>query len=181
MELIFAGSITVLALGSLALIMVQTAVEQRQGLAQASLEQEANHVVDRLAVLLRSMSASESALFGNPLTSNPNYYRRLIVAQGESASQPREEILFVANLNCLLHRSDVTRTNVVVLSAPSATSVLRDLYFYPSFKNDGSLDSTTLNVALRVDDNGYGGRRSPLGTSRPFSVSRYFAVKMRNR
>jgi len=180
-EVIFAGSITTLALGSLSLIMVQTAVEHRTGLAQSSLEQEANQVADRLTILLRNMSASESTLFGNPVPSNTNCYRRLIVAQGESASHPREELLFLPDRYLLLHRADITRTNFSVLTQPSATCILRDLQFYPSFKNDGSLDSTTLNVELRVDDDGYGGRRGPSGTRRPYTVSRFFAVKMRNR
>lgn len=181
MELIFAGSITTLALGSLSLLMVQTAVEHRVGLAHSALEQEANQVADRLTVLLRCMSASEGTLFGNPVPSNTNYYRRLIVAQGESTSHPREELLFLPDRNVLVHRADVTRTNVSVLAQPSTMCVLRDLRFYPSFKNDGSLDSTALNVELRVDDDGYGGRRGPSGTRRPYTVSRFFTVKMRNR
>ena len=181
-EIVVSMGIGVLVLGFFGVTILTTAYEQRQALVQASLETEVCLVSDKLAGLLRSMSSTESVVFTDVVPGKTGCYRTIIVAQGEIASYPREVISFNASTNTVTH--DPNRNSagdVRVLSLPTSTTVLRELYFYPSCASDGRSDSTTLNVFLQLDDNGSGGRRNTDGTQKRITVTRSFAIKMRNK
>ena len=180
-EMILAGSIATIALGALLSLILQLAKEQRYGLADGSVHAQAGLIQDRVSQLLRSMSASESVLYADPVTGSPGLFRRIIVARGQSPAFPREEVYFDPAKFQLIH--DPNRKisgNEFSLCKSNTMTILRDVYFHPSLKVGNMPDSTTLNVVMKFDDNGYPMRRDSQGRIRKMCVNRYFTVKLRN-
>ncbi|MBI5385756.1 MAG: hypothetical protein HZA90_13840 [Verrucomicrobia bacterium] len=181
-EIVISSLIAVVVLGFLAVAVLQGTIEQRQALSHTALEIEAGIVSDKIAGLLREMSVTESVIFADPLPSNPYCYRRIIVARGAAPSFPREVLSYNPTTLILTHDPNKNASgDERVLSRPGLANVMRELYFFPSFANDGSSDSTALNVCLQVDDNCYTGRRDGASRFRTNTVTRTFTVKMRNK
>ncbi len=176
-----AGSISVMVLGALLTLVLQMAKEQKYGLADGSVQYEAGLVEDRITQILRSMNQNESAVFADPVSGNPASFRRIIMARGQSPAFPREEIFFNSEKSLLIHdpNRNVTGDEVVLCKTNAFTS-LRELYFYPSLKTGNLPDSTTVNVVMKFDDNGYSMRKETDGAIKKMSVNRYFTVKFRN-
>lgn len=179
-ETLIGSSIATVVIGGVMTLIWQVGNEQRRAVADATLEQHAAIVQDRLVSLLRSMSATESVSFGGPINGTA-FYQRVVVARGKTPAFPREEIYFdPANLR-LMHDPDRNVSgNETALFAGTNQLVLRSAYFFPSLKAGGVLDSSTLNVALALDDNGLAGRRNANGTARTTTVTRSFTVSFRN-
>lgn len=181
MEVMMAGSITVLVLGALLTLVLQLAKEQKFGLADGSVQQQAGLVEDQITQLLRSMNVTESTVFADPVSGSPGCFRRIIVAEGQAPVFPREELYFNPEKLVLVH--DPNRSvggDDVVLCKASAFATLRDLYFYPSLKTGNLTDSTAVNVVMKLDDDGYSMRKDSSGSIKKMSVNRYFTVKFRN-
>jgi hypothetical protein len=181
-EVVISGMIGGAVMGMLGLTMLTAAKEQRQAFVQAALEADANLTVDRVAGVLRSMSATASVIFADPVPGSPGCYRQVIIAQGEPRSYPRETLIYSPGTGTLTHDPDRNQSgDERPLFSSSTLAVLREFYFYPSFAADGSSDSTTLNVFLLMDEDGAAGRMNPDGTPKRLAVSRSFAIKMRNK
>lgn len=181
MEVMMAGSITVLVLGALLTLVLQLAKEQKFGLADGSVQQQAGLVEDQITQILRSMNVTEGSMFADPVSGSPGCFRRIIVAEGQAPVFPREELYFNPTSLRLIH--DPNRAvggDEVVLCKPAAFSTLRDLYFYPSLKTGNLTDSTAVNVVMKLDDDGYSMRKDSSGSIKRMSVNRYFTVKFRN-
>jgi hypothetical protein len=181
MEVMMAGSITVLVLGALLMLVLQLAKEQKFGLADGSVQQQAGMVEDQITQILRSMNVTESTVFADPVSGSPGCFRRIIVAEGQAPVFPREELYFNPTSLQLIH--DPNRAvggDDVVLCKANAFSTLRDLYFYPSLKTGNLTDSTAVNVVMKLDDDGYSMRKDSSGGIKKMSVNRYFTVKFRN-
>jgi len=181
LEVMMAGSITVLVLGALLMLVLQLAREQKFGLADGSVQHQAGLVEDQITQILRSMNATESTVFADPVAGSPGCFRRIIVAEGQAPVFPREELYFNPASMRLIH--DPNRGvggDDVVLCKPSAFAALRDLYFYPSLKTGNLTDSTAVNVVMKLDDDGYSMRKDSAGAIKKMSVNRYFTVKFRN-
>ena len=180
-EVMMASAIAVLVLGAVLTLVLQLAKEQKYGLADGSVQYQAGLVADRLAQILRSMNVTESAVYADPVSGNPTSFRRIIVARGQSPAFPRQEIYFNPNKSELIHDPNRGVTgDEVVLCKTNAFTTLRDLYFYPSLKTGNLLDSTTVNVVMKFDDDGYSMRKNTTGSLKKISVNRYFTVKFRN-
>jgi hypothetical protein len=168
-------------MGAVLMLTLQMGKEQRLGLADGAVQSQAGIVQDQLALRLRSMSVNESALFVDPVPGKAGCYRRIIVARGPSSTHPREELYFNATNRCLIY--DPNRNvanNETVLYRPDTFVTLRDLYFYPSLKTGNLPDSSTLNVVMQFDDNGFATRKGTNNVSKPTTINRYFTVKFRN-
>jgi hypothetical protein len=180
-DFVVASGVAIICLTGLLALVLQVGEEQRRIVGDGTMQQEAGLLQDKLSVLIRSMSNTESVTFGNPIASAPSFYRRIIVARGEAPDYPREEICFNPTNHTVIHDPNRSASgDEVVLFTPSPTVVVRDLYFYPSLKVGGLIDSTTLNVVLEVDDDGYTSRKDATGNVVRTAIHRYFSVKMRS-
>jgi len=171
-------------MGFLLGLVAQVAKEQRRGLVDVTLQDEAGILEEKLARLLRGMSAGETLILGDPLSSGSPFYRRAIVARGQTPTYPREELIYTTNTMTLTHDPDRAVSGDQTLLYPrtggAAMAKLRNMYFFTSVKSDGVPDSSALNVYLEFDDDGFAGRKKSDGTPKRSQVTRYFTVKMRN-
>lgn len=180
-EIMIASTIAIMATGSLLMLVVQVGKEQRQTLAEASLQQDAGIVQDKLSILLRQMSVTESVIYTDAVTGQPGLYRKIIMAKGEAPDFPREEVWFDPNALTLYHDPDRnTSGNTLTMFGTNNLAVIRNLYFYPSMKASANPDSTTVNMILEVDDNGNAGELDEAGNPSRVSIFRYFTIKLRN-
>jgi len=180
-EILIAASIAVMVLTAFMLLVVETAKEQRWGLVETQLHAQSGLLQDKVTRWLREMSATESAIFGDPLATGSPFYRRLIVAQGQAPAFPRQELVYnVGSKSLTLDPNRSLTGDETALYSGAASIKLRNMYFYPSMKQGGLPDSSSINVWFELDDDGTSGRIKPDGTPRMVSVVRSFTVTMRN-
>lgn len=180
-EVMFAAVIGVSVISGLMMLMLQVVKEQRKTLANAALEQSAGKLQDQLSRTIRSMSETESVIFGDMTVENgANVYRKIIVAKGLSPDYPREEIAFNTSYNTVVYDPNraVSGDETYFFKTNSAVA-LRKLFFYPSMKPGGVPDSSTMNIWLELDDRGSSGRRMG-NIFKTNTIVRTFTVKMRN-
>lgn len=182
-EVLLGASIGTLIVGGILTLVLLVGGEQRRTLADASLQHKIGATQDRILALLRSMSASESVIFGNPTTApgGGTVYEKVIFAKGPAPDFPREQLAYDPDTKQLVHDPNLSVTgDEIVLVGGQAETQLAELYFYPSLKVGGVLDGSVLNVWMKFDDNGSAGRRNPDGTLKHTTVARSFAVSFRN-
>ncbi len=181
-ELLVSSSVAVLVVGTLMMLVLEVAKEQRRGLVDATLQIQANLVEDKVTRLLRFMSAQEGVQTNNLVSAGSPFARTIVVAGGPSGSgYKRQQISYDPAAMILTHWPDRTATgNQVQIFKATNAAVLRNFYFFLSSKLDGSLDSATINVFMQMDDNYAAGRRNRDGTRRLTQVTRAFAVRIRN-
>ena len=182
-ETMVGSTVGALVLAGLIPLIWAVGVEQRQTTADALLQQRVNQAQDRVVALLRSMSATESVILGNPVSGagGVSAYRKVILARGVAPDYPREEIYFDPVTQKLIHdpNRDVAN-NDIPLAESDALAAITDVYFYPSMKHGGIPDGSTLNVWMEFNDQGSAGRSNPDGTRKHTTVVRTFAVCFRN-
>jgi Tfp pilus assembly protein PilE len=183
-ELIVSSAVGVLVISTLLMLVVQVAKEQRRGLVDTTLQQQAGILEDKITRLVRSMSASETILLAEPIATGSPFYRRVVMARGQTPTYPREELIYDVAAGKVTHDPDRSVSgNELALFAPTGKAsmmVLRNLYFFSSVKLDGSPDSSVLNVFMEFDDNSFAGRKDASGSLKKTRVLRTFSVKMRN-
>src|ERR1039457_673839 len=67
-ELMVASGVAVMVLGVTMVLLIESAKENRRGVADASVEQAASDLQSKIIFYLRGMSASEGVLFSAPVT-----------------------------------------------------------------------------------------------------------------
>jgi hypothetical protein len=182
-ETLIGSTVGSLVLAGLIPLVWLVGVEQRQTTADALLQQRVNRTQDRLIAIVRSMSATESVIFGDPVTKAGGFtvYQRIIVAKGKAPDFPREQIYYSPASRALIHDPDrnVAGDESHIYDSDGLATI-KDFYFYPSMKPGGILDGSTLNVWLEFDDQGSAGRSNPDGSRKYTTVVRTFAVRFRN-
>lgn len=177
----FAASLGTLVMGGLLVLIVEVNKEQRRGVTDCTLEIQAGLAQDKLTRIIHSMSAGESVILSDPITTGSTFYRRVILAEGQAPNYPREELIYVTNTFTLTHDQNRSTTgDEVVLVKTNAMYLLRNCYFYIGMKNDGSPDNSAVNVYLEFDDNFFAGRKNTSRQAIKTKVTRNFTVKMRN-
>jgi hypothetical protein len=173
-EVVMASSIAIVVVGSLLAIVHLVAVQQREGLVAANLQEQADLLEDKITRLIREMSATQAVALGAPVSAGSPFYRSIIVAQG-APPVAREQLIYNPNAYTCAH---IPNTSSPVVQETyytnSSTAVLRDMYFYISEKNDGAPDASAITVVFKLDDNATGER------SRTNVLSRSFTATMRN-
>ena len=173
-EILIASSIGVVVLGALLTLVTVVAKEQRRQMVDSNLQQEANLLEDKITRLIRSMSAAQAVIAGDPAPGGPPFYRKIIVAQAATPA-PREQLAYDAVNQTCIHLANTAVPAVQdVLNKPTYVAVLRNMYFFISEKNDGAPDASAVSVFFQMDDNGSGARR------KTNSVTRSFTATMRN-
>ncbi len=184
MELLIASSLALFVVAGIFGVFLGMGREQRLGFADATLEQRIGNLQDQLTVNLRSMSASEGAIFTDAVTGSDHQvvgFRQLVVARGKVPDFPREEIRFNPQAGTVIHDPDRSVSgNEVTLFHPAPGTVLRNLLFTPSIDSDGSPDHSLINIWMELDDDSWAGRRAASGATTNTVIQRFFTVKMRN-
>lgn len=173
-EVLIASSVGIMVLGALLMLVTVVAKEQRRQMVDSNLQQEANLLEDKITRLVRSMSASQAVIVGEPITAGAPFYRKIIISQGITPV-PREQIAYDSVNRTCIHLANTSAPTVQdVLNKPTYVAVLRNMYFFISEKNDGAPDASAVSVFFQMDDNGSGARK------KTNSVTRSFTATMRN-
>jgi len=179
-ELMVASGVAGLVLSATMVLLIGAAKENRRGVDDATVQQAASDLENRIVFYLRQMSANEGVVFSVPATNSTGAlvgYSDIIVARGPAPDNPRQEINFDQTRGQATYNPNRAGTNPpVMLIQTNAHQALRLLAFAPSIKPDGRTDNALINVLLKIDDNG----SSEKNTAHRVSVYRTFAVKMRN-
>jgi hypothetical protein len=182
-ELMIATAVGVGLAGTVVLLLVQAATEQRSGFADTTVEEKAYILQANITTCLRSMSATQGL--------TPDYTSGLYDTNGNLLGYQSVFIFYPSNgayiMGTIRYNSSsgqvIYTPNVVAPSTQmqwmtnSATAALTELYFWTSFNLDGSQNNSLVNVAFQMNDNGFS-QQNP--SNNPASIFRNFSVQMRN-
>lgn len=183
-ETLVSSSLLVIVSAGLLTMTIEAAKSQSRALVEATINQEADLLQDRLLDFFRNMSASESVIFSDPVSSNSRIYHNVICAKGEAPTFNREQLTYVSDKGIILHDPDRTsRSEPVIYYEPEINSdypKLQELYFFASLKVGGIPDGSKLNVYFELSDEGFAGLKKANGEAEKMIIARSFSVKMRN-
>ncbi len=180
-ELLVASTVGLLVTAAVMSLLMLSVLEDRLGLGCATVEEQAYMLQTTIAQNLRSMSANlgMSPDFSLPYTVNGNLlgYQGIYVFEALTNGAYATEHIFFNSSNgtvtCV--NSAASLTNQLWMTN-NPTYTLTNLWFSTSFNPDGSIDSSLVNVALLMNDNGFA-QQSP--TNNCASVYRSFSVQLR--
>lgn len=168
----------------LLVLTMEAAKTQSRALVEATMNQEADLLQDRLLAYFRDMSSAESVIFSQPVVSGGRLYRSVTSAKGEAPTFNRDELYFDQASGKIFHDPDRTDSQPpVVFFQPEVNSdypKLTELYFFASMKVGGIPDGSKLNIYFEMMDDGHAGFKNETGQNDQFVVARSFTVKMRN-
>jgi type II secretory pathway pseudopilin PulG len=182
-ELMIATAVGIGLAGMVVLLLLQASTEQRNGLANTTVEEQAYILQTDITSCLRSMSANQG-LTPNYSSAFYNTNGSLLGYQSVFVFQPTNGGYVTGYINYNAATGQVTYTPNI--AAPSiqtqwmtngACAVLTELCFSTSLNLDGSQDSSLVNVLLQMNDNGFS-RQNP--TNNTAAIYRNFSVQMRN-
>jgi prepilin-type N-terminal cleavage/methylation domain-containing protein len=180
-ELLVAASVGIMVIGTPIMLLIESAREERRGLADATAEQAAAKLQNQILGYVRAMSAQEGVVFSVPATDSggeTNGFRSIILARGPAPDYPREQISFDAGAGRVLYYPNrLLPDTAIVMMQNQSNVVVRQVNFSPSLKMDGTVDNALINVLIQLDDNGCSGRSV---MPNPASIWRTFSVRMRN-
>jgi type II secretory pathway pseudopilin PulG len=181
-ELLVAMAIGVMLAGTAMAILVQTAVEQRNGLADTTVEQQAYMLESRITGVLRCMSANQGM--------TPNYSTKVFDGNGNLLGYQSILLFYPSNgdyetatlsynpaLGQVTYVSNTATASPEIWISNTTSYALGSLYFSTSFNPDGSQNNSLVNVAFQINDNGFSEQGPP---NNPANVFRNFSVLMRN-
>jgi len=182
-ELMVALVASIALTGTVFMLLVDTVLEQRNGLADTTVEEKAYTLQANITKCLRCMSANQGM--------TPDYTSALYDANSNQLGyssvfvfSPTTNGYITANIRYNSLTGQVTYTpNIAIPSAQtvwmsnSTTAVLPELCFTTSRNLDGSQNSSLVNVVFQMNDNGFSQQSSP---NNPTSIYRNFSVQMRN-
>jgi type II secretory pathway pseudopilin PulG len=184
LEFLVASSVAGLVAGTAMMLLIQSAKENRRGVADATVEQVSSDLENKIIQSLRVMSAGEGVVFSSPATNSSGAllgYQSIIVARGPAPDYPRQQISFSSATGKVLYNSNLASTNAATfLVKTNSCAMVRLLSFSPSLKTDGTPDNALVNVLIKMDDNSSSRRFGSSRSNNPAIVWRSFAVKMRN-
>jgi prepilin-type N-terminal cleavage/methylation domain-containing protein len=182
-EVLFASAVGAGLAGTVVLLLVQTATEQRNGFADTTVEEKAYTLQANITTTLRSMSASMgispiiSSAFVN--TSGTTLgYQSAFFFYPTNGGYNTASITYNSSTGQVLYTPNVLTPSISqVWMTNSSTSVLTEFYFSTSLNLDGSQNYSLVNVLFQMNDNGFS-QQNP--ANNPASLFRNFSVQMRN-
>jgi hypothetical protein len=183
MELMAATAVGVGLAGTVMLLLVQTATEQKHGFADTTVEQAAYTLEANITTCLRSMSANMGITpnYASLLTdTNGNQlgYQSISMFYPTNGAYITASISYNASSGQVIYTPNVlSNTTQVVWMTNATVAALTEMYFSTSFNLDGSQNNSLVNVVFQMNDNGF----SQQGRiNNPTSILRNFSVQMRN-
>jgi prepilin-type N-terminal cleavage/methylation domain-containing protein len=182
-ELLIAITVGIGLSGTVVLLLVQSATEQRNGLADMTVEEAAYTLEGNITACLRSMSANQGLTpnYGSGLLdTNGNLlgYQSVFLFYPSNGTYITASISYNPSSGQVLYTSNTSASSTETLwMTNSPTVALTKLYFSTSFNLDGSQNNSLVNVVFQMNDNGFS-QQSPINN--PASIMRNFSVQMRN-
>jgi len=183
-ELMVATAVGIGLAGTVMLLLLQDATEQRNGYADTTVEQEAYTLQANITSCLRSMSASEGltpSYSSGLYNTNGNLlgYQSVFLFYPTNGGYNTATITYNSSTGQVLYNPNVaaSTTQAVVWMTNSATTALTEFYINTSFNLDGSQNNSLINVAFQMNDNGFSQQNA---NNNPASIFRNFSVQMRN-
>ncbi len=182
-ELLVAATVGLGLAGTVVLLLLQSAAEQRDGFADTTVEEQAYVLQANITSCLRSMSANQgmtpnysSALYNT--NGNLLGYQSIFVFSPSNGAYITANITFIPSTGQVLYTPDITNPSVQTQWMTNNTSAgVTQLCFSTSFDLDGSVNASLVNVLLQMNDNGFS-QQNP--ANNPASIYRNFSVQMRN-
>lgn len=181
-EMLIGSTAGLFVTGIALVLLVESAKEERRGLADATVEQYASSLEGKIVQILRTMSASQGVAFSSPARDSSGRllgYQSVIMGHGPAPDFPREEVRFDPATGSVVYDPDrAVADNELTLASRNNWALVRQVLFTPSLKPDGTVDNALVNVVLHVDDGGASHRAE--NTPNPASIWRTVSVRMRN-
>lgn len=184
-ELMVAMSIGLILAGTVVLLLLQAATEQRHGYSDATVEESAYTLQANIINVLRGSSSG----LGVTLVPGTEVYNGAGTIVGYNSIyvfKPNSNGTSFATSQITVNTNNGTVIYVPNIAVPANTVlwmtnhtgvVLRQLCFLGSFNLDGSPNNSLVNVSkLQMDDNGYSRQGS---TNNIANIQRSFVVQMR--
>jgi type II secretory pathway pseudopilin PulG len=182
-ELLIAILVSVGLSGTVVLLLVRSATEQRNGLADTTVEEAAYTLEAKITACLRSMSANQGVtpIYSSAfLATNGNLlgYQSVFLFYPSNGTYITASINYYPSSGEVFYISNTLVPATGTLWMTNSTSVaLTELYFSTSFNLDGSQNNSLVNVVFQMNDNGFSQQGA---VNNPTSLMRNFSVQMRN-
>ena len=182
-ELLVAATVGLGLAGTVVLLLLQSATEQRNGFADTTVEEKAYVLQANITACLRSMSANQGM---TPVWSSALYntngillgYQSVCVFSPSNGAYIMANITFNPSTGQVTYTPDVTNPSAQTQwMTNNSSAVVTQLCFSTSLDLDGSVNSSLVNVLLQMNDNGFS-QQNP--ANNPTSIYRNFSVQMRN-
>jgi hypothetical protein len=180
-ELMFSMAVGLGLAGTVMLLLVQAASEQRNGFADTTVEEQAYILEANITSCLRSMSANQGLTpnYSSGLYSSGTFlgWQSIFVFAPSNGVYTTASITYNSTTGQVIYAPNVAATGQIIWMSNSPSAALTELYFNPSANPDGSPNASLVNVAFQMNDNGFSQQGS---TNNPTSIFRNFSVQMRN-
>jgi len=181
-EMMFALIVGLGLSGTIMLLLVQAATEQKHGYADTTVEEKAYTLKANLTSTLRSMSASYGM---SPVWSSATYsgatllgYQSISIWYPSNGSYTMGSITYYSLNGNVVYTPNVTIPSAqIIWMSNTPTASLTQCYFNTSSNPDSAANNSLVNVVFQMNDNGF----SQQGTvNNPTTIFRNFSVQMRN-
>jgi len=183
-ELMIASSIGLILAGSVVLLLIQAAKEQRHGFSDTTVEERAYTLQANIINVLRGSSAGRGVTLVsttavvNSVGTTVGYNSIYVFQPNTNGTSFTTGQITVNPANgSVIYVPDITvPASQVVWMTNSAGVVLRQLYFSNNVNLDGSKNNSLVSTTFLMDDNGFSGQNS---TNNIANIQRSFVVQMR--
>lgn len=169
--------------GAVLLLLCQTAMEQRSGLADMTVEEKAYILQADIIACLRSMSANQGM---TPDYSSGCYdgngnllgYQSVFIFYPTNGTYITGKLGYNPSSGQVIYTTNILDSSAqMVWMSKSANAALTGFCLSSSLNLDGSQNNSLVNVIFQMNDNGFS-QQNPVNN--PASIYRSFSVQMRN-
>ena len=183
-ELMIASSIGLILAGTVVLLLLRAATEQKHGYYDTTVEETAYTLQANIIIVLRVSSSGLGVTLvpGTQVYNGTNIlgYNSIYVFKPNSngTSFATSQIIVNTNNGSVVYVPNVTTPTSTVLWMTNRTGVvLRQLYFMNSLNLDNSQNNSLVTATFLMDDNGVSGQN--LTNNDIANIQRSFVVQMR--
>jgi len=183
LELMVAIAVGMVLAGTAMVLLLNSATEQRNGMADTTVEEKAYTLRANITTCLRCMSANQglTPVYSSGVSNaNGNLlgYQSVFLFYPTNGGYITESISYNSSSGQVIYTPNVSAPSTqLVWMSNSATAALTQFCFSTSFNLDGSQNNSLVNVLFQMNDNGYS-QRNP--ANNPADIYRNFSVQMRN-
>lgn len=182
-ELMVAMSVGLVLAGTALVLLLISAMEQRNGFADTSVEEKAYMLEDNITSCVRSASCNQGFTpnYGSGLyNSAGNFlgYQTISLSYLTNGAYIMASISYNSTTGQVIYTPNVlTPSTQVIWMSNTPSAVLTELCFNTSLNMDTSQNNSLVNVIFQMNDNGFS-QQNP--SNNPASIYRNFSVQMRN-
>ena len=176
-EVLIAATIGVLVMGAVMGLMITTLRDQRLGLVQQRVSEQADRVQDQVTELLKYGSRDAGVFLAD---ADGAYYRKVVFRQETGAAN--QQLEYDPDDMTLTYDPDLSKSGgEKVFDTSSSMTTLDRVRFVTGMKVGGIPDSGVILVEIEVSDHGFARKpyRDPSNEANWVVSSRSFAVNLR--